>query len=616
MFTQQSEFFQDTELPTCDNMLVDPLSIGAATAGFVSLSLQLLSGCVKGFVLLTTAHNLGKDASTIVCMLNLQEVQLIEWARRAGLLTGAGSVDPRLNQAAVEVTLRQIEQLLQNTENLKTRYGLSLMQQKYDGYQTTAVQDPSKSDKSVIFTSISQDTRDDILRRAGDAQKTNLMKRLWWAAVDKEKIEHLVTDVHFLIRELWNLINPLQHDDITNSLEAVLSNVIELTDKVEPLVTIKDSLIAIVQRLEAKTEQDIQQDLRGLASTAELKAAQVALTHTEPRSDAANYPDVPTRRELLKQLDRLSIRNLNSFRPMAKDNSRGLAVYDGDDVFVEWKDIDPSMRSKLLPRAENLATLLSIPKARTFQSLTCRGLLEDDQRLGFVYQHPLTIRPPQEPKSLLDLFSAKGGIESPSLSDRIRLALRIVQVVRSFHRTSWLHKGLRSENILFFNVSDVDAAVHEADFVLAGFNFARLGAPTEISEQPSANPKHDIYRHPKALGTPSESFNMSMDVYSLGTILLEIAEWQPLWFLVESIVGKDAKDVSVDKLAKVQQFLLNGKGKRGTTRLWSRAGDLYASACLMCLNGSVETGELEDGDEIEQRSVLDVVVERLQSCRV
>jgi hypothetical protein len=86
----------------------DPFSVAAGAVGVISLSLQLLGGCIKGFVLLSTAHNLGKDASTIMCMLNLQEIQLTEWAKRAGLLTGDGVLDRRLNPAAVESTLKEI----------------------------------------------------------------------------------------------------------------------------------------------------------------------------------------------------------------------------------------------------------------------------------------------------------------------------------------------------------------------------------------------------------------------------------------------------------------------------------------------------------------------------
>jgi serine/threonine protein kinase len=287
---------------------------------------------------------------------------------------------------------------------------------------------------------------------------------------------------------------------------------------------------------------------------------------------------------------------------MRKDSTRGLAVYDGDKVFIEWKSTTPAMRSKLLPRAEKLAALLNIRKAKTFQSLTCRGLLEDDQKLGFVYHNPLTSQPLDEPKSLHDLFSADDRIKLPSLSDRIRLALRVAQVVRNFHHTGWLHKGLRSDNILFFNVSDVGDAVHDTDLVLAGFNFARLDPPTEISEQPSANLNYDIYRHPEALEEPSVSFSELMDVYSLGTILLEIAEWKPLRYLVKSVVDRHAGKVPLNDLTKIREFLLSREDNSGTSNLRRKTGDIYASACTMCLNETIEVGKALGVDVSDTRS--------------
>ena len=193
------------------------------------------------------------------------------------------------------------------------------------------------------------------------------------------------------------------------------------------------------------------------------------------------------------------------------------------------------------------------------------------------------------------------------------MALRVAQVVRNFHRTGWLHKGLRSDNILFFDTTDVLATIRSTNFVLDGFNFARLGAPTEISEQPSADPKHDIYRHPSALGQLLVSFDESMDVYSLGTILLENSEWRALRYLVDSVVDVDAQEVPLDKPAAVRQFLLDGKGKGGTTKLLPKMGDVYTSACMMCLSGKMKP---QGEDDAYQRSVLDEVVRRLQSCRV
>jgi len=145
--------------------------------------------------------------------------------------------------------------------------------------------------------------------------------------------------------------------------------------------------------------------------------------------------------------------------------------------------MDPMLRSKILPRAENLAALLNLRKDETFHSLTWKGIVEENGVVSFVFDHP-NRDCAGEPRSLLDFFSAKDGIAPPSLTVRLRLALRIACIVQNFHRTGWLHKNLRSENILFFPSKDV-ADSHDKLLthpVLAGFALAWFGAPTEISE--------------------------------------------------------------------------------------------------------------------------------------
>lgn len=131
-----------------------------------------------------------------------------------------------------------------------------------------------------------------------------------------------------------------------------------------------------------------------------------------------------------------------------------------------------------------------------------------------------------------------------------------------------------AENILFFPYSTKHKPhkLSLKDPILAGFSFARASSPTEISEQPPADPKRDIRRHSAALGELTESFSVTMDAYSLGTVLLEIAEWQALRQLVESVVDAGAENVPLNKLTQIQPFLLTGHGKWGTSNLKGRAG--------------------------------------------
>ena len=589
--------------------MADPFSVAAGAVGVVSLALELLGGCVKGFVLLSTAQNIGRDAPTICCMVELQEASLINWAQSAGLLPDDGTLDRRLNLQLVEETLFQLRNLLLDTDHLKRKYGLSLIPRP-SGARSAQQQ---QADAKRVFTGVSDETRRQIMQKARISPESNVFKRLWWAVVDKEKMEKLVADIHFLVRELWHLLEPFRHDDVLGSVDGIRSNILKLNNRFDQLMSLNEAISSTLTALPDPQKTS----LKPLAVSAEVKALRVGLDLDERGQASEQKVYQPRRQDLLRKLHRLSRLSLSNFKAMKKHENMGIADYEGRKVFVEWKIIDPTLRSKILPRVENIAALLNIPKAESFRSLTCQGIVEEDGKVGFIFEHPLPDGHVVQPLSLVDLLTAKDDVDIPSLSDRLRLALRIAQTVQSLHQAGWLHKNLCSENILFFD-SEVRFSIDVASKpLLVGFSFARQDSPTEISEQPSADPRQDIYHHPAVMGEPSTSYSALMDVYSLGTILLEIAEWRPLRYLVKSFVDVNAETVPLSKLAGVQEFLLSGRGKGGTSKVRARTGDIYADACLMCLKGTMDKADVrnEEGHDLGP-SLIDEVVQKLESCNI
>jgi hypothetical protein len=86
---------------------------------------------------------------------------------------------------------------------------------------------------------------------------------------------------------------------------------------------------------------------------------------------------------------------------------------------------------------------------------------------------------------------------------------------------------------------------------------------------------------------------------------------------VDSVVDAGAENVPLSKLAEVQPFLLSGRGKGGASKLRTKMGDIYTSVCLMCLGGEVEEANLgQDGGFEPRGSLLDVAVQRLESCNI
>ena len=599
---------------------MDPISVAGLGLSAASISFQLFAGCIKGFVLLSTAHNLGKDSSTLTCKLNLQEVQLTEWARCAGLLAGDGSLDRRLNENIVHATLKELQDLLLDTEKLKVRYKLGLASKSLSP-QSEPDRRESPVALGILSNAISDELRADIMYKARLIQsKNNFPQRLWWAAVDKAKFEELIESIRSFIRELWYLLDPIRQGHITQSLQMILSHVIGTSGKVDELSALSDTITA---------SSNIGTSSMGpfsslpLASAAEIKAIQVNLgvtsnggEHSTPPSLFPQYPGQPSK----VALSNLDTRHIGQYKPMKNNAEMGMATYQEMPVFIEWKSLPILFKSKILNRVENLALLLSTPKHPDFRSLQCRGLARDNDRekVAFIYRVPSQGGSPV-PRSLRNLFGM-----SPSVTERIQLALRITQSVKYFHTAGWLHKNLRSENVLFWDTSNsalISPPIPSSAFsepILAGFAFSRQDSPSEISEQPSSDPQRDIYRHPEAMGEPSESFSAAKDIYALGTILLEIGEWRSLRSLVEKVVDVSKANVPLDQLAQVKPFLLNEGPKGGLGMLKYRMGDVYAQVTRMMLSGEVPAApQAQNGAGIVFRpDMLDVAVRELGRCVV
>ncbi|KAL3478345.1 hypothetical protein BJX99DRAFT_224657 [Aspergillus californicus] len=251
-----------------------------------------------------------------------------------------------------------------------------------------------------------------------------------------------------------------------------------------------------------------------------------------------------------------------------------MATYDGKPVICESKVVDTRLKSKLRLRSENLARLLSLPKGPSFLTLECLGFLEDMDEFVFLYHYPPASDPTVPPRSLQVLLR-DSKMKPPSLTVRLKLALDICNTLLTVHTSGWLHKNIRSENILFFTPSQTTNNSFGTQPYLTGFTFARADSPVEISDQASEDPLSDIYRHPQALGEPSTSYAIYMDHYSLGAVLTEIAEWRPLKHIIKSYldVTNSNVDISLIGLAGTQKWLTREIVDRG--KIEFRMGDIY-----------------------------------------
>ncbi|KAL8646333.1 MAG: hypothetical protein Q9226_006904 [Calogaya cf. arnoldii] len=468
---------------------MDPFSAAGLGLGAASLAFQLFAGCIKGFVLLSTAHNLGKDSSTLLCMLNLQEIKLTEWARPAGLLSGSHELDRRLNAVVVHAVLRELGSLLLDTEKLKSRYKLAINPASISTPLTS--ESDVASAAGILSTAISDDARREIMFQAGLIHDSNgFAGRLRWAAVDKSRFEDYVSQIRLFVEELYALLDPLRQDELALGIQMVLSHVISKSRQLEGLHALKETLQQSPTSLDPFLSSS---DDSPLASAAEIKAFGMSFVSA-------------------------------SAIPVPESSSNDLRVTPQPDFSSE-----PSQdHSASFTVRDNTAVHLDCLKIQDF--------------------------------------------------------------------------------VAFQGSPDMGTASYDGEYVLV-----------EWKDLPSSsNPQLDIYRHPEAMGEPSESFTDAKDVYALGTILLEIGEWRSLSRLVEKIVNVEKGDVALSQLAKIRPFLLDNGAKGGLTTLRFRMGDIYASVTKMMLSGEIPQSfaAAQGSGQIVLPNLLDVAVRELSRCTV
>lgn len=95
-----------------------------------------------------------------------------------------------------------------------------------------------------------------------------------------------------------------------------------------------------------------------------------------------------------------------------------------------------------------------------------------------------------------------------------------------------------------------------------------------------------------------------MDMYSLGTILIEIAEWRPLRHVLLKYVDVKSGEVPLNRLAGIGKWLNETKIESGMVAF--RMGDAFARAVRKCLSESednnVKGGHLDMLETIHELS--------------
>ncbi|KAF6806755.1 protein kinase [Colletotrichum musicola] len=302
-------------------------------------------------------------------------------------------------------------------------------------------------------------------------------------------------------------------------------------------------------------------------------------------------------------------------------NDREIGCYDEDNaepinVWVEWKSIvkDHPKKDELVVRIEALNVLLTTSNSPHYLQPTCLGLLHDTayeektqgtKRLGFI--HELHTKDPQQEIITLQymLSAAQPTHYMPPLDERFELARKLASALSLLHAADWIHKSLRSDNVVFISTPGKGAKEpphNIANPQIAGFQYTRQAGSDSIETRALGNARVEMYYHPDVVN----GWTKANEIYSLGIILLEIATWRTVFD--KKFTTMDPKSIS----DTIQKRLNRSWGEQ----IKGLVGKVYFNVVKECLTGF--RGEYEGtpaSAELLSKLFFRRVVKPLYSCR-
>lgn len=530
-----------------------------------------------------TALKYFDDAEALAVALEMERLRLQTWGANSGLVDG--DLPTHLTIVG-DLLLRQlniISGMFADADKLRQRYGV---QASIDGEsEVTAVSRSSfvsrmrrslrSSGVRLPDTAEDSDTDSLAVANKGNSASRDVSKRIRWAIRDRDQLKQLVVDLRGEIDRLNKLLTETQrrrsvHDHERISIVVVGSAVDEQS-------------LALIR---AAVDVDRDQDTLAMLD-------RKLLSGNDTLGTPAPAPAVARGIMSLSQYD-------------VPENYGSLARFlaprrdDPDSVFLfERKVFDPSIdhtsKMVLFARVQRLISLLALPKVSSFKVPRAEGYVHDPDNycwwliFRFSARDSSSASPAdQEPVSLLRLLQPSRD-PRPPLEERLALARDICSTFHQLYSSSWMHKSIRSDNILFPPGGPGSGALISP--LVCGFEYSRLETETQTVDRAKTqnNASTAMYRHPDYQGEAAQGYKAQYDFYSLGLVLLEIGLWSPLISLFDSRsarpsanhrpLPKDLRHFHRPEAKELQERVLYTVDKD----LPFRMGSVYAEAARWCL---------------------------------
>ena len=456
-------------------------------------------------------------------------------------------------------------------------------------------------------------------------------KRLKWVAFDKDVFLKLLGRLTELNDHLQELMHGHQARALEIATQKTYLEMVQMRASVSELTHLVTAAMLLQEHdgVESSSASTRRRNEKALASLADFKSTtydvlarrQSGVQRTNAAPNLLNYSQIYYNTDsALASTSDSRIRTEGKLYP-----GNGTEQY----VWIEWKAYNTSYDRQLekhvplpknLKRVKELVSLLQSDKPKQFCAPRCLGFFDDrddtkdsnhNARFGLVFEKPENTA---SPVSLRQLIFNKS---KASLTDRIFLAHRISTCVLYLHAVNWLHKGLRSDGVMFFPDSDTSSIKHP---YITGFEYAR---PDKDGETTTTTVEFAdylmLYVHPNYQGYEAKgTYRKTFDIYSLGIILLEIAYWKR----IEDILDIDTHTAKPAQLKAVRGRLLQPDSVY-LAFVKENLGDRYYTAVKSCIEGrsafgigaDENEGDVQTGARL-QYNFTTLVVDALESISI
>ncbi|KAI0440443.1 prion-inhibition and propagation-domain-containing protein [Xylaria telfairii] len=600
--------------------MADPLSVLGAAIGVTSLIMQITDECIKGFKVYNDAVNMPESYRFLQIRIQLEQQRFLNFGLEAGILYEDGELCATLhvNRSLLLGVLAEIKTLMERYAAANGKYKHFMAQENVDwndnkepefdimnllflpGDEKQA-EEISKGDKNQPSTRLHKLGKG--IARTGRNFRTIISerKRLEWATIDKDSFEQLVSKLGDLNSFLIALLDSAQLQRLQDSMSTTYSAILQIRNDLGSLTTLVKALTPIA---ETRKKSSVENDGLGNHPLSQIAAAE---TDAEKK-----------KKQHLKQLVEIKMKFIRMDQPSGEAavhlertdflipplplnkftfaqgtlqfeelQQRTRATYRGSSiVWVEWMSalptngVDQSTLEHEV-RISLLTDLLRDVKPTGFRAPPCLGYVkavdyDTGTRFGIVFD---TVAAHGVQSEFVTLRELLGRRPKPSLNLRVLLCAVLAQCVHTFHSVNWLHKGLRSDNVLFFASSS--GSVDLDSPYVSGFELSRPSPIESMTEKPGFDPSKDIYRHPNAQSSQMDGhYRKCYDLYSLGVVLIEIALWKP----IEEIVGfENLRKAKPSALQDMQAWLL---GRPRTSKVTLPSISIDAGPCLQQLEST------------------------------